>query len=81
MNEDNQLLYVQISEKAIGFIRKKGLKAHEQVPSEGELAKRFGVSRMTTKTALELLAKQGLVYRLPRKGTFLSEKGQSALRI
>jgi DNA-binding LacI/PurR family transcriptional regulator len=71
--ERKQLLYVQITEKLKGELRSGGLKAHDPVPSEAELAKQYGVSRMTTKLALESLAKQGIVYRLARRGTFLSE--------
>ncbi|SEB51907.1 DNA-binding transcriptional regulator, LacI/PurR family [Paenibacillus sp. GP183] len=73
--ERKQLLYVQIAEKLKTEIRSRKLRAHDPVPSEGELAKKFGVSRMTTKLALESLAKQGIVYRLARRGTFLSENG------
>jgi GntR family transcriptional regulator, arabinose operon transcriptional repressor len=68
----NQQLYLQIAEKVIGIIQSRRLQPHDPVPSEGELAKLFGVSRMTSKLALERLAEQGLVYRLPRRGTFLS---------
>ncbi|KRF10055.1 GntR family transcriptional regulator [Paenibacillus sp. Soil766] len=67
------LLYLQIADKAIGIIQSRRLQPHDPVPSEGELAKLFGVSRMTSKLALERLVEQGLVYRLPRRGTFLSE--------
>ncbi|MCY9669059.1 GntR family transcriptional regulator [Paenibacillus alginolyticus] len=66
------LLYLQIADKAIGIIQSRRLQPHDPVPSEGELAKLFGVSRMTSKLALERLVEQGLVYRLPRRGTFLS---------
>lgn len=66
------LLYLQIADKVMGIIQSRRLQPHDPVPSEGELAKLFGVSRMTSKLALERLAEQGLVYRLPRRGTFLS---------
>lgn len=65
-------LYLQIADKVVGIIQSRRLQPHDPVPSEGELAKLFGVSRMTSKLALERLAEQGLVYRLPRRGTFLS---------
>ncbi|MDQ0062527.1 GntR family transcriptional regulator [Paenibacillus harenae] len=69
--KSNQL-YLQIADKVLGIIENRRLQPHDPVPSEGELAKLFGVSRMTSKLALERLADQGLVYRLPRRGTFLS---------
>jgi GntR family transcriptional regulator, arabinose operon transcriptional repressor len=68
-------LYLQIADKVKDIIQSRRLRPHDPVPSEGELAKLFGVSRMTSKLALERLAEQGMVYRLPRRGTFLSESG------
>ncbi|SEG24328.1 GntR family transcriptional regulator [Paenibacillus sp. UNC499MF] len=68
------LLYLQIADKVLEIIQSRRLQPHDPVPSEGELAKLFGVSRMTSKLALEQLAEKGLVYRLPRRGTFLSGK-------
>ncbi|MDD9269732.1 GntR family transcriptional regulator [Paenibacillus sp. GCM10023248] len=73
-SKKSSLLYLQIADKAIGIIQSRRLQPHDPVPSEGELAKLFGVSRMTSKLALERLVEQGLVYRLPRRGTFLSEQ-------
>jgi GntR family transcriptional regulator of arabinose operon len=66
-------LYRVIAQKVEEIIQERKLKPHEPVPSEGELAKRFGVSRMTAKLALEQLVDKGMVYRLPRRGTFLSD--------
>ncbi|WP_159887809.1 GntR family transcriptional regulator [Paenibacillus puerhi] len=68
----NQQLYLLIADKVVEIIQSRRLQPHDPVPSEGELAKLFGVSRMTSKLALEKLAEQGMVYRLPRRGTFLS---------
>jgi DNA-binding LacI/PurR family transcriptional regulator len=65
-------LYLKVAEEVIGIIRSRNLQPHDPIPSEGELAKLFGVSRMTSKLALERLSEQGLVYRLPRRGTFLA---------
>ncbi|CAM4419869.1 GntR family transcriptional regulator [Paenibacillus alkaliterrae] len=65
-------LYLTIANEVISIIQSRKLQPHDPIPSEGELARMFGVSRMTSKLALERLAKQGLVYRLPRRGTFLS---------
>ncbi|ANS73506.1 GntR family transcriptional regulator [Paenibacillus yonginensis] len=66
------LLYRQVADKVRADITAKGMQPHEPVLSEGELAKLYGVSRMTAKLALELLVKEGLVYRLARRGTFVS---------
>ncbi|MCA0755950.1 GntR family transcriptional regulator [Paenibacillus sp. N4] len=66
-------LYMQVSGETERIIRERGLKPHDPVPSEGELARLFGVSRMTAKLALDELAGRGRVYRLARRGTFLAE--------
>jgi len=70
-------LYLDIADKVLGIIESRKLEPHDPVPSEGELAKLFGVSRMTGKLALERLAELGVVYRLPRRGTFLAGKRES----
>lgn len=72
-----QQLYLQVAEKVLEIIETRQLQQHDPVPSEGELAKLFGVSRMTSKLALEQLVEKGIVYRLPRRGTFLSGERQS----
>ncbi|SFL11537.1 DNA-binding transcriptional regulator, LacI/PurR family [Paenibacillus sp. 1_12] len=77
-NGKKQLLYEQTIEKIREEIRLRKLKPHDPVPSEGEFAGLFGVSRMTTKLALEALAKQGLVYRLARRGTFIAENYETS---
>lgn len=43
------------------------------LPSERELAERYGLARMTVRTEIERLAAEGLVYRLQGRGTFVAE--------
>ncbi|MBO7746460.1 GntR family transcriptional regulator [Paenibacillus sp. MWE-103] len=69
-------LYEQMRRKIVELIEERGLRPHDPVPSEGELADMFGVSRRTSKEALLALAKEGIVYRMPRRGTFLAEYGE-----
>ncbi|QHW31068.1 substrate-binding domain-containing protein [Paenibacillus rhizovicinus] len=66
-------LYEQMRLKIMELIEERELRPHDPVPSEGELADMFGVSRRTSKEALLALAKEGVVYRMPRRGTFLAE--------
>lgn len=73
MNKKSGKLFEQMKEQVVGIILERKLKPHDPVPSEGELAARFGVSRMTGKLALQALQDEGIVYRLPRRGTFLAE--------
>lgn len=42
-----------------------------QLPSEKELTKRYGVSRITSQKALGMLVEQGYVRRIPGRGTFV----------
>jgi len=61
----------QIKEELLKDIREEKVKAGERIPSEEELAKEFGVSRMTVREAIVELISEGYLYRLPGKGTFL----------
>jgi DNA-binding LacI/PurR family transcriptional regulator len=57
------------------------LNAGDKLPSEKELCNIFGVSRITGKKALELLAEEGLISRLPGKGSFVGgSPGRKAVR-
>lgn len=63
-------LYEQIMDS----IRAKArtLSPHERIPSEPDLASYFGVSRGTVKQALDELVLAGVLYRVPKRGTFVA---------
>jgi len=49
------------------------MKPNEKLPSERELIATYGVSRTTVRKALEDLEREGLIKKIPGKGTFVSE--------
>lgn len=51
---------------------KHGLKPHERLPAERELAEEFDVNRLTVRRALAELEREGMIYRIQGSGTFVS---------
>ncbi|HTI16482.1 MAG TPA: GntR family transcriptional regulator [Trinickia sp.] len=68
-----QPLYVQIKEWLRASILDGTLAPHEQLPSESDLTAQFGVSRITVRQAIGDLQKEGLVFRIHGKGTYVSK--------
>jgi len=55
-------------------IRNKEWAVDSAIVSENELARQYGVSRMTARSVLTQLVGEGLLYRIPGKGTFVAEE-------
>lgn len=51
----------------------RGLKPHDKLPTERELAETFSVNRVTIRHALGELEKDGVIYRVQGSGTFVSD--------
>lgn len=62
----------QLRAHLIGLIE-GGLKPHDKMPTERDLAEQFGVTRLTVRRALDQLDHEGWVYRTQGAGTFVSE--------
>ena len=50
----------------------EGADAGAPAPSERELVQRFGVARMTVRQAMDALVSEGLLERMPGRGTFVA---------
>lgn len=65
-------LYSQIRELLRGCILDGTYRGDGQMPSENAMVKAFGVSRITVRQALNDLQKEGLLFKIHGKGTFVS---------
>lgn len=65
-------LYLQIKEHLMKLIRDNKDNPSYQLPSENQLALKFSASRITAKRALTELQKEGRIYRVHGKGSFIS---------
>jgi len=73
-------LYLQIQQHLLEKIRNGDWPAHHQIPPEEQLARNFGVSRMTANKAIRDLVQQGYLTRQPGLGTFVTDrKAESSL--
>lgn len=66
-------LYAQLGDILREKIDNHSWKPHNPIPSETELSKEYGVSKLTARTVVSELAREGLLYRVPGKGTFVAE--------
>lgn len=66
-------LYIQIKNHLKSEIMSGEIEPGEQLPSEDDLARLFGVSRMTIRQGITELIRDGLVYRQHGKGTFVTQ--------
>ncbi len=67
----------QISQWLRNQIEKGVYGPDEKLPSENELAKKFGVSRVTIRRALQSLESESIIYRCQGLGSFVSDERAS----
>jgi GntR family transcriptional repressor for pyruvate dehydrogenase complex len=72
-------LYEQIVQQIEDSILKGTLKAGDQLPSERELALKFGVSRTAVREAVKSLHEKGLVEAYSGRGTFITNRTSQAV--
>jgi len=65
-------LYQQLYEILHKEILLKQWKSGDRLPTENELVEQYGVSRITVRTVLDMLVKEGLIHRQAGRGTFIA---------
>ena len=66
------LAYVRAKKKILQYIRSKGLRAGDRLPTEIELSEQLDISRLTLREALNALKSEGIVHAVQGKGTFVA---------
>jgi GntR family transcriptional regulator len=73
------LMPERLRDALVDSFRTSGMKPGDRVPSEPEIAERFGVGRSTVREALKLLEYEGLVQVRPGLGRFLTSLSVAAV--
>ncbi|MFE5141380.1 GntR family transcriptional regulator [Streptomyces fagopyri] len=66
-------LYTQIAGRLLDDISENGARPGDRLPSERALATRYGVSRVTLRSALNELAERDVIESSPARGWFLAQ--------
>lgn len=74
-------LYLQLKNKVKKEIRTGMLKPGDKLPSESELQKKYGMSRVTVRNAMEELTTEGYIIKVQGKGSFVAHSDMLRLPI
>ena len=74
-------LYLQLKNQIKKEIRTGLLKAGDKLPSEAQLQKEYGMSRVTVRNAMEELAAEGYIIKVQGKGSFVANSDMLRLPI
>jgi GntR family transcriptional regulator len=66
-------LYLQLADLLRGKITRGEWRSGQKIPSENELNRLYGVSRMTARQVLAQLVSEDLLFRVQGKGTFVAQ--------
>jgi GntR family transcriptional regulator, arabinose operon transcriptional repressor len=64
-------LYLQVKEGILAEIHAGAYTPDEPIPTESALAESLGLSRLTVRRSIVELAQEGVVHRIPGRGTFI----------
>lgn len=73
-------IYEQIYKKIIELIIKGTLKENDQIPSVRNFAKDVGVNPNTVAKAYQELERNGIIYSLPGRGSFIAKPDADLFR-
>ena len=79
IKDGRALKHVQVREYVRALV--SGMSPGSPAPSERELVAQFGVARMTVRQAMDALVVEGLLERIPGKGTFVARPRRTASTI
>ena len=79
-NRSDQPIYEQIAAQLKAQIISGALTEDTLLPSIRSLAKDLRISVITTKRAYEELERQGFIYTVPAKGSFVAQRNMELLR-
>lgn len=78
-NSSKEPIYNQITEQIKGLVLSGELKEGDVLPSMRQLAKDLHISVITTKRAYEELEKEGFIFSVVGKGSFVSEQSNEMI--
>ncbi|MCG7313955.1 GntR family transcriptional regulator [Priestia flexa] len=79
-NQSKEPIYEQIYHQIQKQVLADELKPGASLPSMRQLAKDLGISVITTKRAYEELEKDGFIFSIVGKGSFISEQNHEMIR-
>ncbi|MEU6325043.1 GntR family transcriptional regulator [Streptomyces sp. NPDC047009] len=79
LGTDSLPLYSQIAGRLLDDIAANGARPGDRLPSERSLAGRYGVSRVTLRSALNELAERDVIESSPARGWFLAQGYERAV--
>src|SRR5690625_4999014 len=79
-NNSKVYIYQQIYTQIKKYILTNGIVAGQPLPSMRQLAKELDISVITTKRAYEELEKNGFIYSIVGKGSFVSEQNNEMIK-
>lgn len=71
--QDARPLYAQLEKEIRQKLDDEEWAVNTRIPSESELGRIYGISRMTARAVLNRLTEEGLLRRVPGKGTYVAE--------